>query len=724
MRFLESPNIFHWVIATLAWLAACTSNAQDVAWTKRGPSDVPNVTGVALDPNNPQILYSVSDANGSGKTGIRKSVDGGDTWSDIGAGDQSLSSLTCVMVDDSSGIYVGGSGGLVASTHNGGATWSKNYLGDTPVTSIVFDGVNAFAATRSKGYYETNSFSTAVSSSGDGGKTWAKTGFQTPGSVYALLANAVGKHLLAGTDYSYFSGYYGFLGPITPQGGEVATSANGSKWDRPTPDLGFAVTALVQSPHGARALGGTASGQILQSTDGTSWQRLGAVPGTVSALVVDPTSDTTVYASLTNGGIFRSFDGGVTWRPFDFGLTDDSVRSLAIDPTGQSLYAGTASGVFHRDLPPASTSPCQAGDDHLCLLGARFRVDLYAIDPNTQARAAVKAFSGGDRYGYFSVPELTGDAELPEVMVKMLDATALPGQGYWAFSAALTNIRYSVVVADTVTGRLQIYDGQSFCGVTDAPAFSAQAYVTTLRGAQLPEVLSTELRLLSNRFHLTLTAADPRTGHPVTGAANALGDRFGYFSLPALTADPTFPEVLVKMIDATGTADHDFWLFQGGLTSLFYALTVLDTVTGVSKTYYNDPVDLTHVCGSVDSRVTTGPTPNGLSVEWNGQVMDWSSTGTSATVHQDGDRLRISWIDLPNTASLFIDGTLSTGHVAGTLRLQSGGCQFEDAASGVAITTHIQMTSENQLTGPCGVWGPLTVDFTPFIPPSTGLSHR
>jgi hypothetical protein len=712
-------HVFHWAIVTLAWLAAFAASAQDLAWTNRGPADVPNVTGIALDPNNPQTLYAVTDTNaGVGTSGIRKSIDGARTWSVIGPGAASLSSLSCVMVDELSRVHVGASAGVIDTSADGGATWnSRGYLGDTPVSAIVSDGSNIFAATRLDGWSYSPSYSTPVSSSGDGGKTWVSGSFRQPGSVYALLASAVGNHLLAGTDYGYLPGYYGGW---APKGGGVATNQNGTAWTTPTTDLGFAVTAFAPGSLGGTVLGATASGQILRSGDGASWVPLGSVPGTVSALVVDPTSETTVYAGLQHGGVFRSIDGGATWRPFDFGLTDNAVRSLAIDPTGRSLYAGTRAGVFHRDLPPASTSSCQVGDDHLCLLGSRFRVDLYAIDPNTQARAAVKAFSNGDRHGYFSVPSLTGDATLPEVMVKMLDATALPGQGYWAFSASLTNIRYSLVVTDTTTGRLQIYDGQSFCGVADAPAFSAQAYATTLRGAQLPEAPNTELRLLSNRFRLTLTATDPNTGGPVTGVANALGDRFGYFSLPGLTGDSTFPEVLVKMIDATWSPDQDFWLFQGGLTSLPYALTVLDTVTGASKTYRHDPIDPALVCGSVDSRVTTGPIPIDLSGDWIGQPY---GQGGPAVVRQAGDRLHLTWNGITG-AYLFIDGTLHNGLLVGTIRLQYQGCQYEDDASGVAYAMHIQMTAENQLTGPCGVWGGAIEDFTPFLPASNGPGRR
>ena len=70
-------------------------------------------------------------------------------------------------------------------------------------------------------------------------------------------------------------------------------------------------------------------------------------------------------------------------------------------------------------------------------------------------------------------------------------------------------------------------------------------------------------------------------------------DRFGYFSLPGFTGDATFPEVFVKMIDFR-TITGDFVLFHTGLTSLDYALTVTDQVTGEVRTF-ESPGDY---CGS------------------------------------------------------------------------------------------------------------------------------
>ena len=61
-------------------------------------------------------------------------------------------------------------------------------------------------------------------------------------------------------------------------------------------------------------------------------------------------------------------------------------------------------------------------------------------------------------------------------------------------------------------------------------------------------------------------------------------DRSGYFSLPAFTGDADFPEVFVKMVDATSVFG-DFWLFHTGLADLAYTLTVVDSVTGATRTY-------------------------------------------------------------------------------------------------------------------------------------------
>ena len=64
----------------------------------------------------------------------------------------------------------------------------------------------------------------------------------------------------------------------------------------------------------------------------------------VSALALDPTTPTTLYAG-TSDGVFKTTDGGTSWSPVNTGLAvlSTTVRALALDPTTPTtLYAGRA----------------------------------------------------------------------------------------------------------------------------------------------------------------------------------------------------------------------------------------------------------------------------------------------------------------------------------------------------------------------------------------------
>jgi hypothetical protein len=50
----------------------------------------------------------------------------------------------------------------------------------------------------------------------------------------------------------------------------------------------------------------------------------------VHALAVDPTNSSRVYAGTLWGGIFRSDDGGLTWR--QAGLSGSQVWKISIQP--------------------------------------------------------------------------------------------------------------------------------------------------------------------------------------------------------------------------------------------------------------------------------------------------------------------------------------------------------------------------------------------------------
>ncbi len=77
------------------------------------------------------------------------------------------------------------------------------------------------------------------------------------------------------------------------------------------------------------------------------WTNQGPVVGRINALAIDPATPATLYAGTEDSGVFKSSDGGATWRAVNAGLTSLIVRALAIDPaTPATVYAATYGGVF------------------------------------------------------------------------------------------------------------------------------------------------------------------------------------------------------------------------------------------------------------------------------------------------------------------------------------------------------------------------------------------
>ena len=127
------------------------------------------------------------------------------------------------------------------------------------------------------------------------------------------------------------------LRPLGPPGGDVHSLA-------------------VDPSQPGRLFLGTADGHIFGSEDaGDHWTRLGRASArqdaVIAAIVVDPRDANVLFASTwmqdprAGGGVFRSGDGGRTWRIV--GLEGQAVRALAIAPSNADvLVAGTLDGVY------------------------------------------------------------------------------------------------------------------------------------------------------------------------------------------------------------------------------------------------------------------------------------------------------------------------------------------------------------------------------------------
>src|SRR6185295_3393452 len=90
----------------------------------------------------------------------------------------------------------------------------------------------------------------------------------------------------------------------------------------------------------AALLGFLAAAPDAAGQSGT-WTTRGPVGGSVYCLVPDPSRPATIYAG-TAQGVFKSDDGGASWRAANSGMPAERVQTIAIDPTAtETLYAGT-----------------------------------------------------------------------------------------------------------------------------------------------------------------------------------------------------------------------------------------------------------------------------------------------------------------------------------------------------------------------------------------------
>jgi len=176
-----------------------------------------------------------------------------------------------------------------------------------------------------------------------------------------------------GATVAVFGTMLGLCGVLAAQGGVQGGATHG-----PSP-RGVSVFAInARNPQVVYA--GTGSG-VFKSTDGgASWRAAsaGLTESYVYDLAIDQHRPATLYAA-TQGGVFKSQDGGGSWRKTSMppGVEGrDAVVSLALHPRNrQVIYAGTDDRVYKSG---------DAGATWRTVKSAR-RVFAIVLDPNRPA---------------------------------------------------------------------------------------------------------------------------------------------------------------------------------------------------------------------------------------------------------------------------------------------------------------------------------------------------
>lgn len=316
------------------------------------------VTAIAIDPQQPGIIYAGVRSNGK-PLGVYKTENYGITWTSMSTDqiDPTIRQLAVVSTAPNI-IYAATSGGLYRS-EDSAQTWSKiNEIG----LNIAIDPTNP-----SKLY---SGGSTIVTST-DGGATWNMVVIDyslihrlvvnpaSPNIVYAATSKGMYKSINSGTNWAAING--GLTGtnitaltisaktPTTLyagtwQHGLWKSTDGGESWNQIDRGFIWYIMSIVIDPQDpSQVYLGTDNGGLYKSTNGgESWGTNSWLGGGVRGLVVHPSDSNTLYCT-SSPGVFKSTDGGQTWASISNGLpTDIRLRTLAIDTnTPTTLYTGS-----------------------------------------------------------------------------------------------------------------------------------------------------------------------------------------------------------------------------------------------------------------------------------------------------------------------------------------------------------------------------------------------
>jgi photosystem II stability/assembly factor-like uncharacterized protein len=362
------------------------------------------IRSLAVDPQNPSILYAGTDFDG-----IWKSTDAGNSWFKSSTGLYQGLIVFDIVIDpqNTDTLYAALGGGVALAIGNiyksedGGATWrlqddglprsSETSTYTNAVFTLAIDPDNPlllYAGTNFEGAYRSTS----------GGEAWTAITKGLPYLSYPewfhkVSALAVDPHhsnrvsAIAGGKYHIFDDINGweqisddYLGSdahlyFHPSDASVLYCPNGFRGFSKSADGGvnwenyatgiFDVAFHALSPdklYGAHGGNANEIGGVYKAVDqGETWSESsnGILAQAVQSVAVDPQSGNHIYAGTGNGHFFRTEDGGETWSRgsyyvwyvdpdnnqlgYDFG----AIKDIALDPLdAQKIYMAASGGLF------------------------------------------------------------------------------------------------------------------------------------------------------------------------------------------------------------------------------------------------------------------------------------------------------------------------------------------------------------------------------------------
>jgi photosystem II stability/assembly factor-like uncharacterized protein len=274
---------------------------------------------------------------------VYRTVDGVSSWTLVSTTNRAVRSLT--FVDALHGVAVG-DGGLYLTTADGGVTWTPKDLGVGPVD---LGSVRCVSATSCVATTKSGAQLVRI----DGAEAAPQLVTPSPDPIFAAAFASPSRIVVGGATGAT---------AVSDDAGRTFSAIGGRLTGRFLRMRAGGQTGAAFAPGENGTLAKTVDG-------GQTWVR-GNVSTSEDVLDVSFPTNEAGFALDTTGGLFRTRDGGASWRPLDTGSTANAQAVVATSPT-TVLLAG----------PRGIRRSTDGGDTFSAIRGrAVTRAALNAID--------------------------------------------------------------------------------------------------------------------------------------------------------------------------------------------------------------------------------------------------------------------------------------------------------------------------------------------------------
>jgi photosystem II stability/assembly factor-like uncharacterized protein len=287
---------------------------------------------VTVDPNDPLVVWVGTGENNSQRSvgfgdGVYKSVDGGNSWTNVGLKNSEHIGKIFVDPRDSNVVWVAAQGPLWSSggdrglykTLDGGRTWKKvlDISPNTGVSDIAVDPRNpdvvyaaAYQRRRHVWTLINGGPESAIHKTRDGGATWEKLTKGLPKGDTGRIGLAIAP--------TRPDTVYAIVEAASREGGFYRSVDGGAQWEKRNDYVSGSpqyYQELVVDPRNPDRVYSMDTFTMVTEDGGKTFNRLGYAAKHVDehALWIDP-DDTDHLLIGNDGGLYESWDRGATWQ--------------------------------------------------------------------------------------------------------------------------------------------------------------------------------------------------------------------------------------------------------------------------------------------------------------------------------------------------------------------------------------------------------------------------